>query len=98
MPWEAPNPDLPQKRKAATASGAECWIEISGTDRLAAINALPRGWAEMIRDRENGLPYETLANRARCSREDFDLGMGQCYSILETALHDLARARGRMIP
>lgn len=91
---EAPDPRLPQKRIGVTRSGKEVWIDISGDDRLAAINTFPGRWPEFLKMRERGEDFEAIANRAKLPREEFVTAMAQAYSILETKLHDLARARG----
>lgn len=55
------DPRTTQKRLAATPSGRQVWVDISGDDRLRIIKALPSRWPEVLMARERGESLDSIA-------------------------------------
>lgn len=94
---EAADPSRPQRRVAVTPSGRQVWIEITSEDRLRVINQLPSRWPDVVKARERGETMEQIHRWARLSREDLAENLGAVYGIIESALHDLAASRARLM-
>jgi hypothetical protein len=109
-PSDGADPRHTQKRLAVTGSGRQVLIDISGDDRLRLIGELPGRWPEVIRARERGESLEAIHRwarialtpelecRGRCDPACLRCGIASCYAWLETALHDLAARRARLLP
>lgn len=103
------DPRKGQSRLATTPSGRSVWVEISGDDRLSLVKQLPSRWGEVLMARERGESLEQISRWARapllpegectgrCEPACLRCGMATCYAWLETALHDLAAARARLM-
>lgn len=109
------DPRAVQRRLAATPSGREVWVEISGDDRLRLIKALPHRWPEVVMARERGESFKAIhdrfASRLSCSHGwttangtieadgpcELADHLGGIYAWLETAVHDLARDRAKLM-
>lgn len=103
------DPRAPQKRLAVTPSGRQVWVDISGDDRLRVVNGLPGRWSEVIRRRESGESIDEIRDKMRIKLPIFEHCQGECdppclkdyiadcYSHIETALHDLAAKRARLL-
>ena len=103
------DPRKPQKRLATTPAGLQIWIDITGDDRLRVVKALPSRWPEVIMARESGDSIETIRDKLRiklpinercegnCDPECLKCLISACYSMIETALHDLAQQRARLL-
>lgn len=108
-----PDPHTEQKRLATTPSGRQAWITITAEDRRRALEELaklgpkmPR-YAEFIRRRENGEPWEHLERDARCEPdpatgrdrlEVFADAINEGWAIYETILNDMAALRAKLLP
>ena len=89
----------PQRRLAATPSGRQVWVEVSVGDREQIINCLPGRWPLFVKERERGVPFETLWGRQRrLELHEFQEALAAAYTAVETALNDLAWRRARLMP
>lgn len=98
-----------QKRYATTPSGRGVWVDITGDDRLRLIRMLPSRWPEVVMARERGDTLEQIHRWAKaallaegecqgtCDPPCLRCGLAECYKWLETALHDLAASRARLM-
>ncbi len=105
----AVDPRQAQRRLATTPSGREVWVEISGDDRLAIIRALPSRWPEVIMARERGESIEELARKlhvrqpinpdchGECDPPCLKDLIADCYSHIETRLHEVAARRAKLM-
>lgn len=103
------DPRKPQKRIATTPSGRQVWVELTGDDRLKIIKELPSRWPEVIMARERGEPIEEIRIKlhirqpinedchGRCDPPCFKDLISDCYSQIETRLHDIAQQRARLM-
>lgn len=103
------DPRLPQTRLATTPSGRQVWVDITGDDRLRVIKNLPSRWPEVIMARERGESIEDIRQklhirqpinpdcRGECDPPCFKDLIADCYSIVETRLHDVAARRARLM-
>jgi hypothetical protein len=89
-----------QVRIAPTQTGKIVPIRITDADRLTVLQGMgvPEGWIELFKMRENGEPWEKIERKARCSPEQLKHGLSTLYAAMESALHDLARRRARLLP
>lgn len=106
---EPPDPRRPQQRLATTPSGRQVWVDISSDDRLSLIKRLPSRWPEVIMARERGESIEELRDKlhinqpinehcsGRCDPPCFKDLIADCYSWIETQLHDMAARRARLM-
>ena len=92
-----------QTRLAATGTRT-VWVTITDGDRIRALKSLPisDGWKELLAMREEGRSFEDLLNRAARMRPGLEMhevvdGIAKLYAALETALHDLANRRARLL-
>lgn len=109
-PSDEADPRRTQKRVAATPSGRQVLIDITGDDRLRLIKSLPGRWPEVLMARERGESIEEIHRWARLPLPPPNECRGQCaepclrcslaaaYTWLEGELHDLAARRARLLP
>jgi hypothetical protein len=98
-----------QHRHAATPSGREVWVEITGDDRLRIIKKLPGRWPEVMMARERGDTLEQIARwvklplnpetecKGHCKPECLRCHLSGIYAWLETELHELANRRAALM-
>jgi hypothetical protein len=103
------DPRVAQSRYATTPSGRLVPVAITGDDRLALIKSLPSRWPEVIMARERGETLEQIHRWAKVPLNPEDECQGRCnppclrchmssiYAWLETALHDLATSRAKLM-
>lgn len=108
-PSDEADPRRTQKRLAVSPSGRQVMVDITGDDRLRLIHQLPGRWSEVVMARERGDTLEQIHRwarvpltpelecRGRCDPACLRCGIASCYAWLETALHDLAARRARML-
>lgn len=109
-PSDGADPRRTQQRLAATPSGRQVLVDISSEDRLRLISELPGRWPEVVKARERGESLESIHRwarldltpehecRGRCEPACLRCGIAACYAWLETALHDLAARRAKLLP
>jgi hypothetical protein len=110
-PSDMADPRRTQKRLAVTGSGAGVLVDITGDDRLRLIKeGLPGRWPDVVMARERGDSLEVIHRwarvplppehecRGRCDPACLRCGIASCYAYLETALHDLAARRAKLLP
>lgn len=103
------DPRRTQKRLAASPSGRQVMVDISGDDRLRLIRQLPGRWSEVVMARERGETLEQIHRwarvaltpelecRGRCDPACLRCGIAACYAHLETQLHELAARRAKVM-
>ena len=64
-PSDAADPRRTQKRIAASPSGRQVLIDITGDDRLRLVRMLPGRWPEVVMARERGETLEQIHRWAR---------------------------------
>jgi hypothetical protein len=109
-PSDSADPRRTQKRIAATPSGRQVRVDITGDDRLRLIKSLPGRWPEVIMARERGETLEQIHRWAHVPLSPARECRGECrppclrchvagiYAWLETELHDLANRRAKLMP
>jgi hypothetical protein len=109
-PSDEADPARTQKRLAVSPTGRQVLVDITSADRLHLIGQLPGRWPEVIKARERGATLEQIHRWAtvpltpehechgRCDPACLRCGIAACYAWLETALHDLAARRARLLP
>ena len=109
-PSDSADPAQPQRRIAVSGSGRQVLVEISSADRLEIIRQLPSRWQEIVKARERGESLEQIHRwaridlppayecRGRCEAPCLRCYLAEVYAWLETALHDLASRRARLLP
>jgi hypothetical protein len=109
-PSDEADPRRTQKRVAASPSGRQVLVDISGDDRLRLIRELPGRWPEVVMARERGESLESIHRWARvdlpsaieckgvCDPPCLRCSIAACYAWLEGELHDLAGRRARLLP
>lgn len=60
---EFSDPRITQRRLAVAPSGEGVWVDITGDDRLAAIDKLPGRWPEILKARERGLSLDEIISK-----------------------------------
>jgi len=108
-PSDSADPRNTQKRLATTPTGRQCFVDITGDDRLRLIARLPGRWPEVIKARERGETLEQIHRWARVPLNPINECRGEChppclrchvaaiYAWLETELNDLAQRRARLL-
>lgn len=64
-PSDGADPRRTQKRVAVSPSGRQVAIDITGDDRLNAINRLPGRWKDVVKARERGETLDQISRWAK---------------------------------
>jgi hypothetical protein len=103
------DPRSVQYRVAASPSGRQVHVAISGDDRLRLIKGLPSRWPEIMMARERGETLEQIHRWARVPLNPENECRGECdppclrdhmasiYAWLETEINEIAKRRAKLM-